>query len=94
MDEIVIIIMMAYTLFVLEKKKVPIQPIFITVDPERDNKETIGAYVKEFSPKLLGLTGSQQQIRAACKTFRVYSSSGPKDKDNDYVVSTAFQTVT
>jgi len=70
----------------LERKKVPIQPIFITVDPERDNKKLVGEYVKEFSAKILGLTGSKEQIRLACKAFRVYSSVGPKDKDNDYVI--------
>ncbi|NWR60667.1 SCO2 protein, partial [Bucorvus abyssinicus] len=64
----------------------PVQPLFITVDPERDDAAALARYLRDFHPRLLGLTGSPEAVRAASSAYRVYASAGPKDSDGDYVV--------
>lgn len=64
----------------------PVQPVFVTVDPERDDEAALQRYLRDFHPRLLGLTGTPEQVRAAAAKFRVYVSAGPRDADGDYVV--------
>jgi protein SCO1 len=49
-----------------------VQPLFITVDPERDTPQTVADYVKAFDPRILGLSGTNAQTAAAARAFHVY----------------------
>ena len=49
-----------------------IQPIFYSVDPERDSLEQLKVYSQFFSPLILGMTGSRQQIDSAIKQYGAY----------------------
>lgn len=49
-----------------------VRPIFVTIDPERDTPEVLAGYVKQFDPRLIGLTGTPEEIAAIAKAYRVY----------------------
>lgn len=48
-----------------------VQPLFVTVDPERDTPEVLKAYLADFHPATIGLTGSEAEIAAVAKAYRV-----------------------
>ena len=56
----------------LGPKAEKITPIFISVDPERDTPEQLALYVSSFHPRLVGLTGTPEEIQQVAKAYRVY----------------------
>ena len=63
-----------------------LQPVFITVDPKRDTREALAEYLKSFEPHIVALTGSEEQIAAVLKEYRVYVSAHPESGDGNYTV--------
>ena len=63
---------MAAALDALGRKGDVITPLFITVDAERDTPEKLSQYVQSFHPRLIGLTGTPDEVTAAAKAYRVY----------------------
>ncbi|HEY2226211.1 MAG TPA: SCO family protein [Xanthobacteraceae bacterium] len=62
-----------------------VQPLFITLDPERDTAGHLADYVPLFHPQLIGLTGSAEQIRRVALAYKVYYAKYPPDSP-DYVI--------
>jgi protein SCO1/2 len=63
-----------------------IQPLFITLDPERDTAEHLADYVAAFHPKLVGLTGAPEAIRRVALAYKVYYRKAPGAENTDYAV--------
>jgi cytochrome oxidase Cu insertion factor (SCO1/SenC/PrrC family) len=61
-------------------------PVFITVDPGRDTVEVMKGYVELFHPKLVGLTGTQEEIDEVLKAYRVYARKADGTGSDDYLV--------
>ena len=54
-----------------------IQPIFITIDPARDDPKALKAFVSAFHPRLIGLTGSEAEIATVAKSFAIFYKKQP-----------------
>ena len=67
---------------ILEEQGVEVTPIFISIDPERDTPEQIGAYAENMHPRMIALTGSDDQVKAASQAYRTYYRR--QDGDDEY----------
>lgn len=63
---------MADALEILGDDGAKVQPLFVSVDPERDTPEQLSMYVRHFNPRLVGLTGTPEQAAAAAAAYRVF----------------------
>lgn len=64
-----------------------VQPIFITIDPARDTPEVVGEFASNFHPRLIGLTGTEEQIAEVAKAFGVFYSRGEEGPNGAYLMN-------
>jgi protein SCO1/2 len=64
-----------------------VQPIFISVDPARDTPAVVGEFAANFHPRLIGLTGTPEQVKAAADAFAVFYEKAPPGSDGAYMVN-------
>ena len=63
-----------------------VQPLFVTVDPEKDTPEQLKSYVGQFHPRLIGLTGDPRRVREVLRAYKVYAAkTAPAQRDDPNV---------
>jgi protein SCO1/2 len=63
-----------------------VQPVFITIDPERDTPELLKAYAAGFGPDVVALRGSPEQLKALAKDFKVFYAKVPGKAEGSYTM--------
>jgi protein SCO1/2 len=71
---------------ILAERGITLQPVMITVDPERDTPEVMAAFTSNIHPDMLGLTGTPEQTDAAADAYRVYYRANRDGDDPYYLV--------
>lgn len=70
---------------ILEQNGKIVQPVFITIDPARDTPEVMKEYAEYLHPRMVGLTGSAAQVKAASQAYRTYyKKQKPAEGDEEY----------
>lgn len=67
---------------------VKVLPVFVTLDPQRDTPAHLRAYLSEFDPRIIGLTGQVSAVRQMAQEFRVYFKKVEEEGD-DYLVDSS-----
>lgn len=75
----------------LEEMGYEVQPVFISIDPKRDTPEVVKEFTEIMHPRMLGLTGSEDQVRAASQAYRTYYKA-QESGDELYLVDHSTQT--
>ena len=70
---------------ILEARGQSVTPVFISIDPARDTPEVVGEFAEVMHPRMIGLTGSPEQVKAASQAYRTYYSAHPA-VDDEYLV--------
>lgn len=66
---------------ILEEMGVEVTPVFISIDPKRDTPELLAEFTDYLHPRMLGLTGTEEQVKAASQAYRTYYRAQEPDGD-------------
>ena len=70
---------------ILESRGKVVKPVFISIDPARDTPEVLKEFTDYLHPRMLGLTGSAEQVKAASKAYRTfYQAQKPTEGEEDF----------
>lgn len=70
---------------VLEERGISITPVFISIDPKRDTPQLVGEFAENMHPRMIGLTGSEAQVKAASQAYRTFYQAHD-DGTDEYLV--------
>lgn len=63
-----------------------VQPLFVSIDPERDTPDVLTEFTDAFHPRLIGMTGTKEQLDDAANAFAVYYSRGEETEAGGYLM--------
>ncbi len=66
---------------ILEERGFEVTPVFISIDPERDTPEVMGEYVANLHPRLVALTGTPDQTKAASLAYKTFFEKQPSEDE-------------
>lgn len=78
--------MMSTTLKTLGPEADKVAPLFITLDPKHDTPEALGAYLKDFDPRITGLTGSPEDIKSVTHAYKAYASEATNTAPGNMII--------
>lgn len=72
----------ADAVYILDDRGIEVTPVFVSIDPERDTPERLAEFTDIFHPRMLGLTGSPEQVHAASQAYKTYYQR--EDTEDEY----------
>ncbi len=63
-----------------------IQPVFVTLDPQRDTPALLAAYVRNFNPRFVALGGTEQEVRRVALSYKVFYEKVARPGSDDYMI--------
>ena len=68
----------------LEAQGIMVKPVMITIDPERDTPEAMADFASYIHPRMVGLSGTEAQTKAAAKAYQVYFAKEEDPEDPEF----------